>query len=145
MISQLTLCITIGKKVHCIRKCGDKKSRLKQKLWNVRTSVNWHDSRRAGRFLVIMDNLLLSEVQIIEKNRKQTKTTVGLYWEVYFRKTKGIIKILVKKKIIIKKERKEKKRTILNLAYWERLNKITQTTLRQNFNWPLSPSKEKKH
>ena len=45
-----------------------------------------------------MDNLLLSEVQITEKNRKQTKTTVGLYWEVYFRKTKGIIKILVKKK-----------------------------------------------
>ena len=109
MISQLTSCITIGKKVHCIRKCGDKKSRLKQKLWNVRTSVNWRDSRRAGRFLAIMDNLLLSEVQIIEKNRKQTKTTVGLYWEVYFRKTKGIIKILVKKKNNKKiKKRKEK-------------------------------------
>ena len=63
-----------------------------------------------------MDNLLLSEVQIIEKNRKQTKTTVGLYWEVYFRKTKGIIKILVKKKII--KKNKEKKR---KEQYWTSL------------------------
>ena len=52
----------------------------------------------AGRFHVIMDDLLLSEVQIIEKNREQTKNTMGLYWEVYIRKTKGIIKISVKKK-----------------------------------------------
>ena len=47
-----------------------------------------------------MDDLLLSEVQIIVKNlkkkTKQNKTkqkyTVGLYWEVYFRKTEGTIK-----------------------------------------------------
>ena len=52
----------------------------------------------AGRFHVIMDDLLLSEVQIIEKNREQTKNTTGLYWEVYIRKTKGIIKISEKKK-----------------------------------------------
>ena len=51
-----------------------------------------------------MDDLLLSEVQIIVKNlkKKQNKTkqkyTVGLYWEVYFRKTEGTIKILVEKK-----------------------------------------------
>ena len=58
----------------------------------------------AGRFHVIVDDLLLSEVQIIEKNREQTKNTMGLYWEVYIRKTKGIIKISVKKK---KKKRKK--------------------------------------
>ena len=52
----------------------------------------------AGRFHVIMDDLLLSEVQIIEKNREQTKKYKGLYWEVYIRKTKGIIKISVKKR-----------------------------------------------
>ena len=49
-------------------------------------------------FMYIMDDLLLSEVQIIEKNREQTKNTTGLYWEVYIRKTKGIIKISGKKK-----------------------------------------------
>ena len=59
----------------------------------------------AGRFHVIMGDLLLSEVQIIEKNREQTKKyNIGLYWEVYIRKTKGIIKISVKKK---KKKRKK--------------------------------------
>ena len=83
-----------------------------------------------------MDDLLLSEVQVIVKNREQTKKyTVGIYWEVYFRKTKGIIKILLKKK-------KKKKRKIPNPAYWERLNQSTQTSLRRTFYWSFSPSNE---
>ena len=62
-----------------------------------------------------MDDLLLSEVQVIVKNReKNQKYTVGLYWEVYFRKTKGITKILLEKK---KKEKRKEK-------YWtQRLEK----------------------
>ena len=55
---------------------------------------------RAGNwFHFIMDDLLLSEVQIIEKlivNKQEN--TLGLYCEVYFRKTKKNIKILVRKK-----------------------------------------------
>ena len=49
---------------------------------------------RAGNwFHFIMDDLLLSEVQIIEKlivNKQEN--TLGLYCEVYFRKTKKILK-----------------------------------------------------
>ena len=52
MISQLTLRIVIGKKKHCIRKCGDKKSRLKQRLWTCETSVNTGDLCSASRFYV---------------------------------------------------------------------------------------------
>ena len=84
-----------------------------------------------------MDDLLLSEVQIIVKNlkkkTKQNKTkqkyTVGLYWEVYFRKTEGTIKILV--------EKKNTEPSVLR-----KIEKITQTSLRRNFYWPLSLSKE---
>ena len=86
----------------------------------------------AGRFHVIMDDLLLSEVQIIEKNREQTKNTTGLYWEVYIRKTKGIIKISGKKK--------EEK-------YWsqrfeEDWIESREKSLRRNFYWPFLPNKE---
>ena len=56
-----------------------------------------------------MDDLLLSEVQVIVKNREQTKNIrLGYYCDVYFRKTKRIIKISVKKK---KEKKNEKYRT----------------------------------
>ena len=81
-----------------------------------------------------MDDLLLSEVQqVILKNREQTK---NIWWD-YFRKTKRIIKILVKKK-----KKKKKKRKILNPASWERLKQSTQTSLRRTFYWSFSPSNE---
>ena len=35
--------------------------------------------------------------RLLKRTVNKQKNTVGLYWEVYFRKTKGIIKILVKK------------------------------------------------
>ena len=52
---------------------------------------------------------------------------MGLYWEVCFR-----IKILVKKK-------KKKKNTEPS-----GMNQITLTSLRRNFYWPFSPSKEQR-
>ena len=36
--------------------------------------------------------------RLLKRTVNKQKNTVGLYWEVYFRKTKGIIKLLVKKK-----------------------------------------------
>ena len=119
MISQLTLRIVIGKKEHCIRKCGDKKSRLKQRLWTCETSVNTGDLCSASRFYVFTAmtfSFLKFRFILLKRIVNKQKNTVGLYWEVYFRKTKWIIKILVKE--------------TLNPAYWERLNQITQTLLR---------------
>ena len=52
MISQLTLRIIIAKKEHCIRKCGDKKLRLKQRLSTCEPSVNTGDLCSASRFYV---------------------------------------------------------------------------------------------
>ena len=115
MISKLTLRIIIGKKEHCIRKCGDKKSRLKQRLWTCETSVN---TVRVG-FMSLRrwpSPFWSSDLYYWKESWTNKKNTVGLYWEVYFRKTKWIIKILVKE--------------TLNPAYWERLNQITQTLLR---------------
>ena len=111
MISQLTLRIVIGKKEHCIRKCGDKKSRLKQRLWTCETSVNTGDLCSASRFYVFTAmtfSFLKFRFILLKRIVNKQKNTVGLYWEVYFRKTKWIIKILVKE--------------TLNPAYWERLN-----------------------
>ena len=74
-----------------------------------------------------MDDLLLSEVQVIVKNREQTKKyTVGIYWEVYFRKTKGIIKILLKKK---KKEKKNTEPSVLRKIESKHANVVTQNFL----------------
>ena len=111
MISQLTLRIVIGKKEHCIRQCGDKKSRLKQRLWTCETSVNTGDLCSASRFYVFTAmtfSFLKFRFILLKRIVNKQKNTVGLYWEVYFRKTKWIIKILVKE--------------TLNPAYWERLN-----------------------
>ena len=82
MISQLTLRIVIGKKEHCIRKCGDKKSRLKQRLWTCETSVNTGDLCSASRFYVFtamtFSFLKFRFIFIIEKNREQTKKYSGI-------------------------------------------------------------------
>ena len=61
-----------AKKIHRIRKCRDKKSRLKQTKVMKRAKPQVIREVRIG-FHVIMDDLLLSEVQITEKNREQTK------------------------------------------------------------------------
>ena len=117
MISQLTLRIVIGKKEHCIRKCGDKKSRLKQRLWTCETSVNTGDLCSASRFYVFTAmtfSFLKFRFILLKRIVNKQKNTVGLYWEVYFRKTKWIIKILVKE--------------TLNPAYWERLNHTNVVT-----------------
>ena len=86
----------------------------------------------AGRFLVIMDDLLLSEVQIIEKNREQTK------------KYNGVIlgSILPKNERNYQNIGKKKGRKILKPAFWGRLNQVTQKSLRRNFYWPFLPNKE---
>ena len=84
-----------------------------------------------------MDDLLLSEVQqVIVKNREQTKKIRWDYIEKYtFEKRKESLKYRWKR-------RKKKKWKIPNPASWERLNQITQTSLRRNFYWSFSPSNE---
>ena len=130
MISKLTLHIIIGKKEHCIRKCGDKKSRLKQRLWTCETSVN---TVRVG-FMSLRrwpPPFWSSDLYYWKESRTNKKIQWDyIYWEVYFRKTKWIIKILVKE--------------TLNPAYWERLNQITQTLLRSFFFFAIFlPAKNK--
>ena len=49
----------------------------------------------------------------IKRIVNKQKNTMGLYWEVYIRKTKGIIKISVKKT----KKKKKKGRKILKPAF----------------------------
>ena len=110
-----------------------KKSRLKQRLWTCETSVNTGDLCSASRFYVFTAmtfSFLKFRFILLKRIVNKQKNTVGLYWEVYFRKTKWIIKILVKE--------------TLNPAYWERLNQITQTLLRSFlfFFRHFSPSKE---
>ena len=73
----------------------------------------------------------------IKRIVNKQKNTMGLYWEVYIRKTKGIIKISVKKK---KKKKKEGK-------YWsqrfeEDWIKSGEKSLPRNFYWPFLPNKE---
>ena len=83
-----------------------------------------------------MDDLLLSEVQVIVKNREQTKNIRWDYIGTYTsEKRKESLKYRWKR-------RKKKKWKIPNPASWERLNQITQTSLRRNFYWSFSPSNE---
>ena len=63
------------------------------------------------------------------------KYTVGLYWEVYFRKTKGIIKLLVKKK-------KEKYWT---QKYWERIESNHVNVVTQEFLLAIFSKQRTKH
>ena len=70
--------------------------------------------------------------RLLKRIVNKQKNTVGLYWAVYFRKTKGIFKNIGKKK----------KRKILKLAFSGRLNQITQKSLSRNFYWPFLPNKE---
>ena len=84
-----------------------------------------------------MDDLLLSEVQVIVKNREQTKNIRWDYIGTYTsEKRKESLKYRWKRR------KKKKKWKIPNPAYWERLNQITQTSLRRNFYWSFSPSNE---
>ena len=74
--------------------------------------------------------------RLLKRIVNKQKNTMGLYWEVYIRKTKGIIKISVKKK-------KKKGRKILKPAFWGRLNlKSREKSLRRNFYWPFLPNLE---
>ena len=83
-----------------------------------------------------MDDLLLSEVQVIVKNREQTKNIRWDYIGTYTsEKRKESLKYRWKR-------RKKKKWKIPNPAYGERMNQITQTSLRRNFYWSFSPSNE---
>ena len=83
-----------------------------------------------------MDDLLLSEVQVIVKNREQTK---NIRWDYIGTYTSEKRKESLKYRW--KKERK-KKWKIPNPASWERLNQSTQTSLRRTFYWSFSPSNE---
>ena len=91
---------------------------------------------RVGFMSLCMDDHLLSEVQVIIKNREQTK---NIRWDYIGKYTSE------KRKESLKywwKKRKKKKWKIPNPAYWERLNQSTQTSLRRNFYWSFSPSNE---
>ena len=82
----------------------------------------------AGRFHVIMDDLLLSEVQIIEKNREQTKKYSGVILGSIHPKNERNYQNIGKKK--------KKGRKILKPAFWGRLNQV------RNFYWPFLPNRE---
>ena len=82
-----------------------------------------------------MDDLLLSEVQIIEKNREQTKK---IQWGYIGKYTSEKRKELSKYRL--KKKKKEEK-------YWsqrfeEDWIKSREKSLRRNFYWPFLPNKE---
>ena len=87
-----------------------------------------------------MDDLLLSEVQIIEKNKKnreQTKKYNGVILGSIHPKNERNYKIIGKKK---KKKKKEEK-------YWsqrfeEDWIKSGEKSLPRNFYWPFLPNKE---
>ena len=85
------------------------------KVMNVR-NLSEHSASRFYVFTAMTFSFLKFRFILLKRIANKQKNTVGLYWEVYFRKTKWIIKILVKE--------------TLNPAYWERLNEITQTLLR---------------
>ena len=85
-----------------------------------------------------MDDLLLSEVQLIVKTREQTK---NIRWDYIGKYTSEKRKELLKY-CWRKKKKRKKKRKILNPASWERLNQSTQTSLRRTFYWSFSPSNE---
>ena len=102
MISQLTLRIVIGKKEHCIRKCGDKKSRLKQRLWTCETSVNTGDSCSASWFSVVtamtfsfLKFRFILLKRIVNKQKKYSRIILGSifpknkmnYWNIGKRNT----------------------------------------------------------
>ena len=81
-----------------------------------------------------MDDLLLSEVQIIEKNREQTKKYNGVILGSIHPKNERNYQNIGKKK---KKEEK----------YWsqrfeEDWIKSREKSLRRNFYWPFLPNKE---
>ena len=63
---------------------------------------------RVGFMSLCMDDLLLSEVQVIIKNREQTKNIRWDYIGTYTSEKRRIIKISVKKK---KEKKNEKYRT----------------------------------
>ena len=87
-------------------------------------------------FMYIMDDILLSEVQIIEKNREQTKKYNGVILESIHPKNERNYQNIGKKK----KKKKEEK-------YWsqrfeEDWIKSREKSLRRNFYWPFLPNKE---
>ena len=87
-------------------------------------------------FMYIMDDILLSEVQIIEKNREQTKKYNGVILESIHPKNERNYQNIGKKK----KKKKEEK-------YWsqrfeEDWIKSREKSLRTNFYWPFLPNKE---
>ena len=102
MISELTLRIVIGKKEHCIRKCGDKKSRLKQRLWTCETSVNTGDLCSASWFSVVtvmtfsfLKFRFILLKRIVNKQKKYSRIILGSifpknkmnYWNIGKRNT----------------------------------------------------------
>ena len=82
-----------------------------------------------------MDDLLLSEVQIIEKNREQPKKYSAIILGSILPKKKN-------ERNYQKYWQKKKERKILKLAFSGRLNQITQKSLSSNFYWPFLPNKE---
>ena len=73
--------------------------------------------------------------RLLKRIVNKQKNTMGLYWEVYIRKTKGIIKISVKKK-------KKKEEKYWSQRFEEDWIKSREKSLRRTFYWPFLPNKE---
>ena len=86
-------------------------------------------------FMYIMDDLLLSEVQIIEKNREQTKKYNGVILGSIHPKNERNYQNIGKKK-------KKKEEKYWSQRFEEDWIKSREKSLRTNFYWPFLPNKE---